>query len=470
MTLTESLSFSRVAFLTFQAVIQVVIVCSIGFFTAKSGILSKTAQKHINVLNVEIFTPALVFSKLAKSLSFTKLLEIIIIPLFYAVSTGLAYVLSLVTSNYLGFDEPEANFVTAMSVFGNSNSLPVSLTVALAQTLPNLEWEDIADDTREKITSRGILYLVVFQQIGQVLRWSWGYNTLLKKKSSYGTNSNSKPNPSVTFYTSNDLERTAGDDQRTNEDEDSSDLVVAKSSSIQKQRQPSDSSSASAQTSRLLDRDNNSLNTNEDEFIYYIYEDMSLPEKIKHSVKSTVNRFLNVMNPPLWAMLISMIVGSIPKLQNALYKDDGFLQNTVGEAINQLGQVSIPLILLGLGSNLYPSQDTPPASKNYSKIVFASLVVKMVVLPIILLPIIAVFIKLFPISIMEDPIFLIVAFVLTISPPAIQLSQICQLNEIFEKEMAGVLFWGYLVLTLPSLIITVAAALEALKWAASPGF
>ncbi|KAH3687771.1 hypothetical protein WICPIJ_001234 [Wickerhamomyces pijperi] len=458
MTLNESISFSRVAFLTFQAVIQVVIVCSVGFWAAKSGILNKHAQKYMNVLNVDIFTPALVFSKLAKSLSFTKLLEIIIIPIFYAVSTGLAYVLSLVTSKYLGLDEPETNFVTAMSVFGNSNSLPVSLTVALAQTLPNLEWEDIADDTREKITSRGILYLVVFQQIGQVLRWSWGYNTLLKKKSAYSTNNNS----SLNLYTSNDLEQSGADqDQQQQQQQNSSPSPVT---SDTRKRQPSDSSSSSA---RLL---NTANPLDEEVFIYYIYDDLSFVEKVKYSLKTSIAKVSSFMNPPLWAMLISMIVGSIPQLKSALYTDDGFVQNTIGEAINQLGQVSIPLILLGLGSNLYPSKDTPPPSRNYSKIVFASLVVKMIILPLILLPIIAIFIKLFPISIMEDPIFVIVAFVLTISPPAIQLSQICQLNEIFENEMAGVLFWGYLVLTLPSLIVTVAAALEALEWAASPSF
>lgn len=423
------------------------------------------------MLNVDIFTPALVFSKLAPSLSLKKLFEIIIIPIFYAISTGISYIVSLFVSKYLKLDEYESNFVTAMSVFGNSNSLPVSLTVALAYTLPNLEWNDVDDDNASKIASRGILYLLIFQQIGQVLRWSWGYNTLLKRRSVETINilNDELENGQglhITFKSSTK-------DRPHSKHIVSSERISNASSCVTLSEQsdtvrPDSSNSDYSVTDRLLGSsqfDSFERTLNEVTSDIENEDQSSLPRKIWTAFVSFGIRFKNAMNPPLYAMAAAVFVASVPSLQKAFYFDNGFIHNTVAEAITQLGSVSIPLILIVLGSNLYPSKETPSPSKNYKKIVFGSLASRMIIPPLILLPLIAIAVKIFPVSILDDPIFLIVSFVLTISPPAIQLSQICQLNELYESEMAGILFWGYVVLTLPTTIATVSTALTVLEWA-----
>ena len=41
------------------------------------------------------------------------------------------------------------------------------------------------NDKPEEIGARGILYLLIFQQLGQLLRWSWGYNVLLAPADKY---------------------------------------------------------------------------------------------------------------------------------------------------------------------------------------------------------------------------------------------------------------------------------------------
>ena len=56
------------------------------------------------------------FSKLASNLSLSKLIEIIIIPIFYAISTLISFGCSKFTSYLLGLNEPETDFVTAMAV------------------------------------------------------------------------------------------------------------------------------------------------------------------------------------------------------------------------------------------------------------------------------------------------------------------------------------------------------------------
>lgn len=470
--------------LTFEAVLEVINICFFGFISAKTGLLNTKSQKVISQLNVDLFTPCLVFTKLASSLSLKKLIDIIIIPIFYALSTGIAYVCSLVVSRFFGLNVPETDFVTAMGVFGNSNSLPVSLTLALSYTLPDLLWDEIEDDNQDKVASRGILYLLIFQQLGQILRWSWGFNKLLRKRSYEELHyyegvvvTESQVELCIPAENVTDILRRGGI-QTGDDDNDSTtktpvvvseeilstaaisqarfEVASSSSSSIEDDQEESDEEVGNSRSSGS--HKNHTLSIKCIRCLWFSFTN-----------SKPVTGFLAFMNPPLYAMLVSIIVASIGPLRLTLFppnpEEPTFVSNTITRAIGQLGSVSIPLILIVLGSNLYPSSDLPPASKHYSRIVLGSLLSRMILPSLILLPVIALLVKYVNISILDDPIFLIVAFILTISPPAIQLSQITQLNNIYQKEMAGVLFWGYVILTLPTTIFIVVTSLEVLKWA-----
>ncbi|CUS21122.1 LAQU0S02e06436g1_1 [Lachancea quebecensis] len=407
---SSGLSFGHISYVTLESVLQVVIVAFSGFWCAYTGLLPKQGQKVISRLNVDVFTPCLIFSKLARSLSLAKILEIAVIPVFYALTTGVSFMSGKLMSRILGLDKDETKFVVANSIFGNSNSLPVSLTVSLAYSLPGLLWDEIKDDSRDNVASRGILYLLIFQQIGHVLRWSYGYNTLMRWSGDRG-------HPSIT--------------------------------SVSEQLAVPDSEVAPSEAhSGISGRSYSSL------------------YKLKGKVVKTWEKIQAVMNPPLWAMVISVFVASVHPIQHEFFSKNGFINNTLSDAIKELGALSIPLILVVLGSNLYPSQDTPQMTRNHKKMVFGSIVGRMILPSCFMLPVIALAVKYIKVSILDDPIFLVCGFILTISPPAIQLTQITQLNEFFEAEMASVLFWGYVVLSLPISIFGVTAAMTVLKWAA----
>ncbi|KAH3668366.1 hypothetical protein OGAPHI_002120 [Ogataea philodendri] len=448
---SDGLSYQQITFLTFQAVVEVVLICLSGFWAARTGLLNNEATKVISRLNVDLFTPALIFTKLASSLSLKKLLEVIIIPILYAITTGVSYVASLWTSSVLGLSEPESNFVTAMAVFGNSNSLPVSLTLALAYTLPGLEWDDVEDDSPDQIASRGLIYLLIFQQLGQMLRWSWGYNSLLKKQ---------QPLLLPIESPDSDPERQALTPDRPS----SYGSVVDQPQEEERLLSPPPNADGRwSEGSSISSHETISKGGGVEEETEN--QDTSVETVPRPIVVRVFLKFLSAMNPPLWAMLISVIVASIPQIRYEFYERNGFIQNTVANAIKQLGSVSIPLILVVLGANLAPSSEIPPACPNYSKMIFGSLISRMVLPSIVLLPVITFAVKYISLSILDDPIFLVTSFLLITSPPAIQLSQICQLNEIYQKEMAGVLFYGYVILTLPVTIVIVVSALECLKWA-----
>lgn len=411
----ETFTFAQIAYQVFESVVQVVVIAFAGFWSAWSGLLPKKAQKAISQLNVDLFTPALIFSKLAKSLSMAKILEIAIIPLFFGLTTLICFISGRLTSKVLKLDRDETNFVVANSIFGNSNSLPVSLTLSLAYTLPDLTWDQIPNDNRDNVASRGILYLLIFQQFGQMLRWSWGYNTLMRWT---GENTHHMPPSQIQAHL-----------------ESRSTLAAASMAQSQESSEPPN------------------------------YVPSTFSQKIVNNSRNIFEKMLSYLNPPLWSMLASVIVAAIPPLQHELFQDDGFINNTFSEAVTQLGSVSIPLILIVLGSNLYPSAETFRRTHNYKKLIVGSIVGRMILPSMFLLPIIAAAVKYINVSILDDPIFLVVGFLLTVSPPAIQLTQITQLNEFFEAEMADILFWGYVVLSLPVSIIVVSAAIYVLQWA-----
>lgn len=461
-----------------QAVLQVVVICFAGFICAYEGLLPKSSQKVVSHLNVNLFTPCLIFSKLSRTLSIDKILEISIIPIFFILSTFICYFSGSLMSFLLNLDKDETNFVIANSIFGNSNSLPVSLTISLAYTLPNLTWDDIPNDTRGNVASRGLLYLVIFQQFGQMLRWSWGYNTLLKwpqenlqtalpqhTPSRYPTriyanatsgnairSSLRSLRSSILSIEEEDIQYYSGDFLDSIYDEDDEDNFVIY------HLFNGDRFTGERPTSSDVDESNDLINL----------EPSNHAATINKWVKQTITAIKNQLNPPLYSMLLGILVASIPPIHKKINQEESFINNTFTEAIDQLGSVSIPLILIVLGSNLYPSEETSPPTINHNKIVFGSIVGRMIIPPLLLLPMIAILVKYIQKSILDDPIFLIVGFILTVSPPAIQLTQITQLNDFFEVEMTDILFWSYVVLSLPVSILTVSVSIYVLQWANPP--
>lgn len=454
----NNIDYLNLSVVTVQAVFKVIIICLCGYVATRCKLLPVAAQKQISALNINIFTPCLIFSKLASALTWETLKNVGIVPIFFCITTLITFCSGRIVSRLCKFNKAESNFVTAMAIFGNSNSVPVSLTMSLAYTLPYLRWPDIPNDTSDDVASRGMLYLVVFQQLGTILRWSWGYNTLLAKENfqvdkcdddvEVGIENRGVSERDSLLINEEEGSENYGTVIRSGSSESSSSLPGLTRSpspkSLTKVSSPSSITSSSSETSSIK-----SSKTTTNSFMRFL------------------NNFLSLMNVPLWAMLAAIVVGSVPSIKRVFYEDNGFIQNTVSTAINELSSVAIPLVLIILGANLAPNDNEhlAPASKHYKRIIVASITSRMILPAIFLLPITALAVKFIQISILDDPVFLLVAFLLITSPPAIQLSQICQLNEVFEKEMAGVLFWGYAVFSVPASLSIVIASLKVIDWA-----
>lgn len=466
-----------------------------------------------------------------------------------------------------------------MQVFGNSNSLPISLVISLSQTIKGLHWDRIPGDNDDEVAARGILYLLIFQQLGQLLRWSWGYNVLLappdKVKDEHEHTSSRVEQGRGSYHDESDSDeddeghtasrrqhreqgamgngevaRGTGTNSQTESEFDSgghtpvthqrySSSVASKASSTgQANPNPAhallttplngNATQGSGHSNRITSFPSiaSSSYPTDDEipdglrgwpirarigihrFVsatsnqaqgLLVRSFRASPGPVQKTLArcyAVVSRFLlglwRFMNPPLWAMLAAIIVASFPSLQRLFFTEGTFINNSVTRAVSQSGGVAIPLILVVLGANLARNtiptqQDHPPGEdKEEKKLVIASLVSRMLLPIVIMGPLLALAAKYVPVSILDDPIFVVVCFLLTGAPSALQLAQICQINGVYMGAMSKLLFQSYVVwyahdcpsepvllsewmLThhriLPSTLVLVMCALEVLEWA-----
>ncbi|KAL5611389.1 hypothetical protein BROUX41_000997 [Berkeleyomyces rouxiae] len=503
--------FMHLVVLVMSAVMEVVCVSLPGYIIARMGHFDAEQQKFLANLNMMLFTPCLIFNKLASQLNAEKLIDLSIIPVIFCIMTFVSWTTSRIVAKVFGFNNRASNFVTAMGVFGNSNSLPISLVLSLSQTLKGLHWDRIPGDNDDEVGARGILYLLIFQQLGQLVRWSWGYHVLLAPKSKYSeyqndfiedARSSTAPTEIGYSHSTDDLSnydppgrtplasssRASHASLHHSDDEDDLDgshfAIYKRSSDSQRpllapddEISPRHSFDESATGFSSYNQQNNSLSRLGNLLVPFNRVYYSMPpvvQSLLSGFKSFITRFLigawDFMNPPLWAMLFAVIVASVPSLQKLFFEEGSFVNNSVSSAIKSTGGVAVPLILVILGANLARNtQNTtnmdPEEEEFGGKLLVACLISRMLLPTVIMAPILALIAKFVPISILDDPIFIIVCFLLTGAPSALQLAQICQINNVYEGVMSKVLFQSYVVWILPSTLILVMCALEVVEWA-----
>ncbi|QRV91348.1 transport protein [Ceratobasidium sp. AG-Ba] len=160
----------------FACILEVFILCFAGWVLARVGILDRKTQKQLNRLNVSLFTPSLLFNKVAFSLSPSKLRELWVIPIFFIAITVASSLVAFVLGVAFRLKRSQRNFAIAASAFQNSNSLPIALMQSLVITVHELKWGK--GDTKDAMLGRALTYLVLYSTLGMMLRWSYGVHLL----------------------------------------------------------------------------------------------------------------------------------------------------------------------------------------------------------------------------------------------------------------------------------------------------
>ncbi|KAH9916054.1 auxin efflux carrier [Fomitopsis serialis] len=491
----------------FESILEVFIICFAGWILAVQGILDKKTQKQINRVNVSLFTPALLFSKVAFFLTPAKLAQLWVIPIVFIIVTLVSMAVAYLLAWMLKLKKSQRNFAIAAAMFMNSNTLPIALMQSLVVTVPNLKWGD--DDTQSDMLGRALTYLVLYSTLGMIVRWSYGVRLLADAdpeaipdapaNSPVGQNDNAHTSSMEADHT---LRRepsslTDADDAKTLTHvriiEEPKSLPSSRSISPQPQASTSGTPSLYASEGER---------TNVDLPLGDVVPELeaSVPDSRSRRVWNRIRKawagFCDFMTVPLWAALASIIVACITPLQ--VFIEDHVPPIT--GALTQAGNCSIPLTLVVLGVYFY----TPPdkrqqdeqlpthkssgrkpswaarsrerirkafsrkksgegnqARPGETKTVLVAVLARMVITPILLVPLIAVAAKYDLQRLFQDPVFIVSNVLLIASPPALTLAQITQAasGDAFERLLSKTIFWSYCVLTAPSTIIVVVLGL-----------
>ncbi|KAI9626084.1 hypothetical protein KEM48_010593 [Puccinia striiformis f. sp. tritici PST-130] len=154
-----------------ESILQIAAFCLIGYIAALRGIIDVKVRRQMTRVNVAVFTPALMFSKVAFSLTPDLLIQLWVIPVGYLVLSFVSAAVAWGLGMCFGLSMIRRNVSIAGATFMNSNTLPIALMQTMSATL-TLKWKE--DDTAEKALDRSFQYLVLCTVLGSVLRWSVG--------------------------------------------------------------------------------------------------------------------------------------------------------------------------------------------------------------------------------------------------------------------------------------------------------
>ncbi|KAI8974848.1 membrane transport protein-domain-containing protein [Trametes punicea] len=370
---------------TFESILEVFLICFAGYFLARKGILDRSTQKKLNRLNVSIFTPSLLFSKVAFFLSPAKLRELWIIPIVFVVTTVASMLVAYVLSVVARLRKSQRAFAIAASMFMNSNSLPIALMQSLVVTVPGLKWGD--DDNDDAMVGRALTYLVLYSTLGMVVRWSYGVRLLSQADPEPVQSEAEDAGEASPLLTPEEVAfPPSAEEERILRHETSSSSIASQDSQAKSRTgiNPRVSveevdgrkffySFPNTPASRGIDLPGASASGTTTEYEDNDMEedgDFQLPPARRVTTEPTSSRwqsrmrrlrrkfgrvwrtFREFMTVPLWAALASLIVACIQPLQHAL---DEHLPPVKG-AIASAGNCSIPITLVVLGAYFY----TPP--------------------------------------------------------------------------------------------------------------
>lgn len=411
-----------------QAIMQVMAIVFLGVLLTKKGYIDNENQRWLSKLNLVFFTPCLLYSNIASTISYERLLAFWPIPVFFFTFTLISWTLSQLVAPIFNIGRYYKRFVLACVMFCNTNSLPVAIisSLAFSEAGKILYWGP--DDTEEMVSARGISYTLFFGLFCNIVRWSYGYNLLQKKA----------------------------------EDDDSLTTIYSKGSdygSINDASRRSSAATVSGENdleyeSRSLKAPSRNTTSNFD----HEEEAESSWKRCFVSFFVSVDKF---MSPPLYAALLALIVGLTPPLKNLMYNQESFFYASITKAIESCGKASVPIVLVCLGAQLKSIRETQQTSTAPYKPVALSIFIRMFLTPLCVIPIVfafAYFGKAWS-ELASDPMFIVSMVVVGCTPTAINLSQITQVNGIFEEEMLNVLFWSYGVICIPVCTLVVSLAL-----------
>ncbi|KAL3531582.1 hypothetical protein ACH5RR_005103 [Cinchona calisaya] len=370
---------------------KVFTMCFMGFLLASKyiSILPANGRKLLNGLVFSLLLPCLIFSQLGEAITFQKMLEWWFIPFNVILTTISGSIIGLLVAWIVKPPYPFFKFTVIQIGIGNIGNVPLVLIAALCQDKSN----PFGDS--EKCSQDGNAYISFGQWVGAIVLYTYVFHMLA-------------PPPEGTF----DIE-----DQNLHIkslSKDSSQCPVKDNSPVQVPllNEDSESTNLSAPKKEKIK-----------DFLKFLYENLKLKQ---------------ILQPPIIASIIAIVIGSVPFLKRLIFTSDAPLY-FFADSCMILGEAMIPCILLALGGNLV---DGPGSSKLGLRTTAAIIFGRLVLVPPVGLGIVMLADKLGLLP-PGDKMFRFVLLLQYTMPTSVLSGAVANLRGC-GREAAAVLFWVHI--------------------------
>lgn len=385
-------------------IIEVLIISTLGAYmgTGYSNLLPADARKSLNKIVFMVFTPALIFASLVKTVT----LEEIISWWFMPVNIGLTFLFGGIFGWILvKILKPEpylTGLVIAMSSSGNLGNLLLIIVNAICR--------EKGSPFGESCSTIGLSYASFSMAVGGFYIWTYSFHLIKKSAVEYETYKESLEKlPIEDFDDTNKvpLLKTLNKDQVT--------IVFSTSRSFKQEQE------------KLV-----------------IMSPRAIPEEEKPTFWEKIKIILHdimeeVKAPPTLAAFAGLIIGAVGWLRNLLIGDEAPLR-VIQSSVELLGEGTIPCITLILGGNLIHGLRS---SKLKLPVIIGVIVIRYVLLPIIGIGIVrgANSYGFLP----SDPLYQYILLVQFTVPPAMTIGTMTQLVDLGQAECSVLFLWTYVI-------------------------
>ncbi|XP_004249020.1 protein PIN-LIKES 6 [Solanum lycopersicum] len=372
---------------------KVFTLCFLGFLMASKyvNILPANGRKLLNGLVFSLLLPCLIFSQLGQAITYEKLLQWWFIPVNIVLATIFGSIIGLIVATIVRPPYPYFKFTIIQIGIGNIGNVPLVLIAALCRD-PSNPFGDSEICARD-----GNAYISFGQWVGAIILYTFVFQML-------------SPPPEGSF------------------DVEDANLPIKVPN---KERLPSHPSGSSAEQVPLLatnvaPADSSSSNKEKvKQFFKFLYETLKLKQLIQ---------------PPIIASIIAIIIGCVPVLKRLIFTSDAPLYFFTDSCLI-LGDAMIPCILLALGGNLVDGPG-PGSSKIGLKTTVAIVFARLCLVPPTGLSIVMLADKLGFLP-ADDKMFRFVLLLQYSMPTSILAGAVANLRGC-GKEAASILFWVHI--------------------------
>ncbi|KAK7391639.1 hypothetical protein VNO78_20056 [Psophocarpus tetragonolobus] len=367
-------------------VLKVLIITAVGTFLAvhRFNILRESARKHLNIMVYYVFTPALVCSILAKTITFKSLVALWFMPLnillTFIIGTALGWLFMKITKA----PSDMQGLVLGCCAAGNLGNLPLIIVPAVCKESGS-PFGDV-----DVCNSKALAYASLSMAIGNIYIWTFVYNIIRVYSCRYfNTNKvdDSTVGPVLLTIQTDFQNHSTGPVVNAEELSQTNDHVTQSGS---QRTLPAERARVSKQNQIMQP-----LRT--------------LAEKLNLKI---------LLAPGTSGSILGLIIGVVPPFQKMLVGDNAPLR-VIEDSASMLGDACIPAITLLVGANLLSG-----LKRSEMKL---SLVVGIIVVRYIGLPILGVAIVKGAIHfgvIHHDPLYQFILLLQYALPPAVSISKL----------------------------------------------